>query len=87
MAQGATNDREAERARTCSGCCCASASVATSDEAELERFASLCREVYDETGANDREIAEATSVEGFDGYSRARIQQFRCGDPRKKALA
>jgi hypothetical protein len=54
---------------------------------ELERFASLCREVYDETGANDREIAEATSVEGFDGYSRARIQQFRCGDPRKKALA
>jgi hypothetical protein len=54
---------------------------------ELERFASLCREVYDETGANDREIAEATSVEGFDGYSRARIQQFRCGDPRKKAVA
>jgi hypothetical protein len=54
---------------------------------ELEHFASLCREVYDETGANDREIAEATSIEGFDGYSRARIQQFRCGDPRKKALA
>lgn len=44
---------------------------------EQERFAELCRNVYDEHGLNDREIHEATIVNGCPGYSRARIQQFR----------
>lgn len=48
-------------------------------KAQQDAFAEVCRDVYDNEGLNDREIAEIT------GYSRARIQQFRCGDPRKKA--
>lgn len=39
------------------------------------KLAATCKDVY---GAlNDREMAEQT------GYSRARIQQFRCGDPKR----
>lgn len=41
-------------------------------------FAVACREAH-EVEIPDRVIAEMT------GYSRARIQQFRCGDPRKVA--
>lgn len=41
-----------------------------------QKFADSCREVYGVV--NDREMAEGT------GYSRARIQQYRCGDPRKR---
>lgn len=41
-----------------------------------EDFAISCRRAH-EAGIPDRVIADET------GYSRARIQQFRCGDPRK----
>lgn len=44
---------------------------------EQEYFAQMCRDVYD-AGANDREISEVTE------FSRARIQQYRKGDPRKR---
>jgi hypothetical protein len=42
-----------------------------------DTFALACQDAY-ELGLNDREMAELT------GYSRARIQQFRKGDPRKR---
>jgi hypothetical protein len=47
-------------------------------EEERATFAKTCIEAH-EAGIPDREIAELT------GYSRARIQQFRCGDPRSAA--
>lgn len=43
-----------------------------------EAFGSVCREAY--PLANDREMAEATGAEGF---SRARVQQYRKGTRRK----
>lgn len=44
---------------------------------ERQYFARACKEAH-EAGVPDRLIADMT------GYSRARIQQFRCGDPRRK---
>lgn len=47
---------------------------------EAARFGQVCREVY-EHGVNDREMSE-----GIDSkLSRARIQQYRKGDPRRRS--
>lgn len=58
------------------------------EERERSVFAQFCNEAH-EHGIPDREIHELTR--DWDptgkGYSRARIQQFRCGDPRKKVAA
>lgn len=48
-------------------------------ELKLEAFAEACKSAY-AAGLNDREIAESVNPP----YSRARIQQFRMGDPRKR---
>lgn len=45
---------------------------------EAERFGQVCRESY-EVGVNDREMSEGIGNK----LSRARIQQYRKGDPRK----
>lgn len=52
------------------------------EQVEIERdyFSDACR-LANNVGVPDRLIAEIT------GYSRARIQQFRMGDPRKKVAA
>lgn len=47
-------------------------------------FAEVCKDAYRQ-GVNDREMSELTKESG-DGYSRARIQQFRKGDPRKREV-
>lgn len=52
---------------------------------ERADFAAACKEAH-EHGISDQEIADLTKETG-DGYSRARIQQFRCGDPRRAKVA